>query len=417
MAMLLIIPFEADASSRKTFRGEVSVEQGYESNIDRVPRDAESEHESRVSPRMVYTRDTQTSSFSLSYAPSLVYSYRTKDERVDHQAAASYSIQALKRLGFNFSNTYRLSDDPYTFTEAEEIDGEIELSDRRGRRRYWINSFSSSMNYAYAQESIVSMGYNNRVLRNRDDEYTDYIRHSPFVSIAHRFNHQWSMRSGYTFSRGDFDGDNDITTHSGDVAVHYRLSPHTSIFSRLGYTYNDYEEPFRDYEVYTATVGVDRELSSKRSLDIETGASLVRPDALEYTEAFLLKAALDNELEKGSWRIHAESGLDQRYYDGIDDEGLSRYWLAGIRIRRPLTENVQGSTGATYREDEYIETIASDREKRIRADARLTYNFARWYRLDAGYAYTELDADERRDSYQNHRVFVRLTAGKDLIQW
>lgn len=393
------------------------MEQGYESNIDRVPRDAESEHESRVSPRMIYTRETHKSSFSLSYAPSLVYSYRTEDERVDHQAAAAYAVQARKRLGFNFSNTYRLSDDPYTFTEAEVIDGEIELSDRRGRRRYWTNSFSSSMNYVYAQESVVRLGYNNRVLRNRDDRYTDYIRHSPFVSVAHRFNHQWSMRSGYTFTRGDFDGDDDITTHSGDVSVHYRLSPRTSIFSRLGYTYNDYEESFRDYEVYTATAGVNRQLSPRRSLDLEAGASLVRRDTLEDTEAFFLKAGLDSELKKGSWRVHGESGFDQRYYDGIDDEGLSRYWLAGIRIRRQLTENVTGSAGGTYREDEDIETNASDREKRIRADGRLTYNFARWYRLDAGYSYTELDAGERRGSYENHRVFLRLTAGKDLIQW
>ena len=150
---------------------------------------------------------------------------------------------------------------------------------------------------------------------------------------------------------------------------------------------------------------------------MESGASLVRRDILSDTEAFFLKASLDNELQRGSWRVHGESGLDQRYYEGIDDEGLSRYWLAGIRIRRQLTENVSGSTGVTYREDDDIETNGSDREKRIRADARLTYNFARWYRLDAGYAYTELDADERRGSYENHRVFVRLTAGKDLIQW
>ena len=417
MALVLSIPLFAVASSQKTFRGEIAVEHSYESNPDRVASDAESEHESRVAPRMTYTRDTRLSSFSLLYAPSLVHSRRTEEDRVDHLASAAYNIQARKRLEFDFSNTYRLAYTSYTYTEEEIAEEEIVLSDRRGRRRYWTNSASASMNYEYGPQSFFNTGYNNRILRNKDAAYTDYVRHSPFVSVSHRISHQWRIMTGYTFTRGNFDGADDITTHSGNVSVHYSLSPHTSIFSRLGYIHNEYEQSQRDYEVYTAAVGVNRQMSPLRSIDIETGASLVKRDLVSDTRALFLRASLDSQIKRGSWRVYGESGIDQRYYAGIDEEGLSRYWLAGVRINRTLTENVSASTGVYRRDDEYLERSDMEKEKRIRADARITYSFARWHRLTAGYSYTDLDADRKPDSYENHRVFIRLTAGRDLLKW
>ena len=423
IVLLLLLPLAAAASSQKTFRGEVSVEQGYQSNIDRVHSDPVAEHESRITPRMIYTRSTGASNLRLAYSPSLVHSYRTEEQRIDQRVSAAYNIQVAKRLGLNFNNTYRLADDPYTYAGWEVVDGEIELSDRRGRRQYWTNSFSASMDYEYGQQRLVSLGYNNRILQYEQDIHTDFVQHSPFASISHRINHRWSLRSSYTFTQGDFDGDDDRTSHSADFAVSYALSPHTDIFSRIGYAATDYEQELqaiRNFEVYTATVGLDRQLSPLRSIDVETGVSQIKREAFAGIEsdilAFFLRANLDNQLQRGSWRLYGESGTDQRYYTGID-EGLSRYWLAGVQANRTLTRNITGSAGVSYREDDYIEREVSDREKYIRANARLRYSFARWYQLTLGYSYSELESSRPFNNYENHRVFIRLTAGKDLFSW
>jgi hypothetical protein len=422
MLIIMLLPFAADASV-KTLRGEIDLEQIYETNRDRVHTNEEYDSRSVVTPRMIFSRSTQKSNLSLSYAPSLVYSYQLEDERVDHAGSGELDVYLAERLRWDLRNTYLQSDDPYRYIGITETgDGEFELADRRGSRRYWTNRFTTSMNLAYARDSELNVGYINHVLRNSDHRYLDFTRHSPFASLSYRFNHQWSTGVSYTFSFGEYEDDGDFTTHSGDATVYYNWSPFTRLFTRGAYLQTDFEDSLDDdgYSIYTATVGLDRELSPTRNIEVETGASLIERDLGDDTEAFFLRAVLNTRMELGSWRLSAESGTDERYLRGtrrFDEEGLSRYWSAGATFSRALSSSITGTAGASYREDRYIQRPDSDLEQRYIGSATMAYDFARYYRLTLGYIYIRLDADREFDSYENHRVFIRLTAGQDFFRW
>ena len=416
---LIIMGLVRADASQKTFRGEIGLQQDYDSNADRVPTDEQYESTSRVTPRFTFGRLTQTSNFSLTYAPSFVYSYRNEEERTDHFASVGYGRRLSQRVSVDFDNTYRMTDDPYTYTEFTEIgEGDFELSDRRGRRRYWSNSFSGSTRLDYARDSFMNLGYRNHVLRNRDDNFEDdYTRHTPFAGLTHRFNHQWQTQLSYTYTIGNFDNREDLRTHDGSGRLFYSFSPFTRVFVLGGYMQTDYDDSILDYAVYTTAAGFDRELSAVRSVSFETGVSFIQRDNFADTDALYLKVSLDNAIQRGSWSVYGESGVDQRLYTGADDSFLSRYRLAGARVNYALGRNLTGTTSLEYRRDENIDTPVSDRETRIRANAGLAYTFARWYRLSAGYSYVDLDADQPARSYDNHRLYISLTAGKELLRW
>ncbi len=411
------LPSAAEASV-KNLRGEIDIRQGYQSNIDRVPEGEEYEWTTSVTPRLIFSRRAQRSSLSLTYAPSYVYEWEAEEDRIDHSAGLGYDRYLAQRLLWTVDNTFVRSDDPYTYAEFTETDeGDIEISDRRGRRRYWTNRATTELEWEYARESFFGIGYTHAVLRNRDDAFRDYTRHSPFASLSRRFSQRWEADVSYRYTLGDFDDDEDLETHESDLYVYYRTSPMMRYFVHGGYLRNKYEETPRDYTVYTASAGIDRDLSPMRSLSLELGHSwFVRDDASD-SDAFYMRAALDNSLRRGTWRIYGESGYDVRYYEGVDDDGLSEYWLAGFRIDHGISQNVAGSLSASYREDRFEERAVNEREKRFSGDIRIAYGFARYYSLYAGYGYTDVDADRETRSYENHRAYVGLSAGKDLLQW
>ena len=428
----LLMPSSAGASV-KTLRGEVALEQMYESNPDRVSAGETYDSRSSISPRMIFTRSAQKSSLALRYAPSLVYSYQTKDERVNHRGSGEYEVYLARRLRLNLRDTYVQADDLYIYSEVREVsDGELEMTDRRGRREYWINQFAGSMNLEYARESFLDVGYANDLLRNREDGFTDFTRHKPFSSISYRFNQRWGSKLDYAYtlieyddSFDDDDGDDERKIHEGGGMLDYKLSPLTRLFMRGIYQRTVYEDSIREYEVYTATVGIDRQLSPFRSVAFESGYSRIKREDFSDKDAFNLKMAVDTVMERGAYRLYAESGTDELYYRGIDKDELSLYWRVGARINHGLTENISGNAEIYYSEAEFLERDESERQVWYSARAGLSYRFARYYELSAGYSFTDVDAADRidptgreiDDSYQNHHVFIRLTAGKDLLKW
>ncbi len=428
----LLMPLSAGASV-KTLRGEVVLEQMYESNPDRVSTGETYDSRSSISPGMIFTRSSQKSRLALRYAPSLIYSYQTEDERVNHRGSGEYEVYMARRLRLNFRDTYVQGDDLYTYTQVREIsDGDLEMADRRGRREYWTNQFAGSMNLEYARESFLDVGYANDLLRNREDGFTDFTRHKPFSSLSYRFNQQWGSTLDYSYELieydngfDDDDGDDQRKIHEGGGLLHYKPSPLTRLFMRGVYRRTDYEDSFREYEVYTATVGIDRQLSPFRSVAFESGYSRIKREGFSDKGAVNLKMAVDTTMERGVWRLYGESGTDELYYRGIDKDELSLYWRIGARISHGLTKNISGNAEVYYSEALFIERDESEKQVWYSARTGLSYRFARYYQLSAGYSYTDVDAVYRidptgrevDDSYQNHHVFIRLTAGKDLLKW
>ncbi|MCF8096050.1 MAG: hypothetical protein K9J79_11900, partial [Desulfobacteraceae bacterium] len=253
VVVVFMLLLSSAAFAQSTLRGGVSLEQGYDSNINREPEYEVYESTTTLSPSLDYVRKGRRTSFSLGYSPGFVYSYLTEDVRIDHRASAGYDLELTRKLHLDFRNRFVRTQDPYEIGEG--IDDSIEISDRRGRRTYWSNNFSAGAAYTYGEQRFVEMGYQNRVLENRDETYSDFMRHSPFVSVSHRISHQWDTKLEYRFVRGDFEEpeesaeSGDLTTNSGDFYLYYSFTPHTRVFGHLGYSQTDYDEKPDDYKV------------------------------------------------------------------------------------------------------------------------------------------------------------------------
>lgn len=423
------MPLSAGASL-KTFRGEIDLGQTYESNPDRVSADERYDSRSSITPRMIFTRLTQGSSLTLMYAPSLNYSYQTKEESVNHRGSGKYVVYLARRLRLDLRNAYVKSDDLYTYEEVRELgDGEFELSERRGRREYYTNRFSGSINLEYARASFLNAGYTNHVFRNRADGFTNFARHNPFASISHRFNHQWGSKLDYSLTVTDYDEDDDDddkrNTHQGIATFDYKPSPLTRLFVRGGYQRMDYDRSLRKYEIYSTTAGIYRKFSPMRSVEFESGYSKIIREDFADNEAFNMLIAINTTMKKGSWRLYGESGTEELYYRGIDKDELSIHWRIGMGIHHVLTKNISGNADVYYSEAESIERDEPERQKWLRAKAELFYSFARYYRFSIGYSYSDVEVLDSvdaagkgiNDSYENHHVFVKLTAGKDIMKW
>ncbi|MFP4194757.1 MAG: outer membrane beta-barrel protein [Desulfosalsimonas sp.] len=421
LMVLFLLVYPCAALAESILRGGVSLEHGYDSNINREPDNEVYESTTTFSPSLDYTWQGRRSGFSLGYSPGFVYSYLTEDVRIDHQASAGYDIQVARRLNLNFTDSFVRTQDPYEIGEG--IDDDIGISDRRGRRTYWSNSFSASAGWTYGSERVLEIGYGNRILENDEEQYSDYIRHSPYASVSHRINHQWEAAINYSFVRGEFDEPDqsalseDLTTNSGDVYLYYRISPQTRVFGHLGYSRSDYDEEPNDYEVYTASTGVESQYSPTLNISIDAGGSMVEREFFSDTSALYLNGRVEKSWQRTSWYLSAGSGLDAREYTGVDDLGLSRYWTAATGLDRTLMRELKGNVDLRYRDDAYLEREPSTDEQRFEASAGLSWTFARWYRLYGRYTFVDNNADIEADNYVDHRYTIGISAEKDLFRW
>lgn len=440
LALPLFFPFVATAAEN-TLNGGVSLGQAYDSNIYRDSSNEESEWKSILTPSLLYTRTESTSNFSLKYAPGITYNYRNDDKYMDQFASAKYDLLLSQKLQIHFLDTYLLTDEPYSDSASNlqanqgnpsyGIAGRpdtIQISDQRGQNRYWTNNFTTSADYEYAQESTVNVGYQYYILDNKDDTIADFVKNSPHLSIKHHLNQQWDTKLAYRFIKGDFDdveplpgsastnNSEDLTTNASDVYLYYNFTPFSSVFGHYGYSQTDYDGIQEDYDSHTLSAGANHRLSPTLSLGGEGGASLLQRDSAD-TNAFYMRLSLNKDWEKSSWILSADSGLDEQQFSGVNDLGLSRYWMLRNSFNHTFTKDITGMASLSYRDDTYLDRIPQEKEQELQGDALLAYSFFQWYQLSLRYTYVNHLADLAINEYDDHRILLQLSAAKDLLKW
>jgi hypothetical protein len=442
LALPLFFPHVATAAEN-TLNGGVSLGQAYDSNIYRDSSNEESEWKSILTPSLLYTRSEPTNTLSLKYAPGIVYNYRNDDKYMDQFASAKYDLLLSQKLQIHFLDTYILTDEPYSDSASNlqanqgnpsyGIAGRpdtIQISDQRGQNRYWTNNFTTSADYEYAQESTVNIGYQYYILDNKDDTIADFVKNSPHLSIKHHLNQQWDTKLAYRFIKGDFDdveplpgststnnnNSEDLTTNASDVYLYYNFTPFSSVFGHYGYSQTDYDGIREDYDSHTLSAGANHRISPTLSLGGEGGASLLQRDSAD-TNAFYMRLSLNQTWEKSSWILSADSGLDEQQFSGVNDLGLSRYWMIRNSFNHTFTKDITGMASLSFRDDTYLDRIPQEKEQELQGDALLAYSFSQWYQLSLRYTYVNHQADLAINEYDDHRILLQLSAAKDLLKW
>jgi len=429
-----------------------------------------------VSPRLSFSSAGADDLFQLTVAPALNYDdlYNTTD--VDWDFRLSEDKRLSQNWTFALTDGFFLGDDPVrenNLRTAEITPGTIRvqelevvgspgdeenaaLTERYGRRRFWRNDFELSTGYTYAEDSVASIGYNYGVLRNEGDNgadlYAEYDRHDVFGSLGYRFTPTWRLDNRARYSKGNFDEDqqvlvitnngvvenrvlDDLEEYQFQTRVSYTRSPHLQYFGEYRYQGADYEDEARDdYDIHQFLVGYNYDLSPHVRMTMYGGPVIGTFENSSSDTDVVAYGGLEWDVEHGTFAFPLGKGYSQNNFDGRSS-GLSEFWGAGTSFAYQFTENLQSEISANYvdhdriqdlgffpagttRSPEFGQTLYS--EKSYDAGASLSYTFAQWYHVSAGYRYFNNDSDLESDpygDYDEHRVFVELSWGNELFRW
>ena len=145
--------------------------------------------------------------------------------------------------------------------------------------------------------------------------------------------------------------------------------------------------------------------------------SFLERDAKSDREDFFYILAFNKKLKRAAIDLSGKGGYDQQLFNGTEDEALSRYWSVRGGLNYQLLKDLDSGIYAKYREDKYIERQPEQDEETLETGATLTWLFSRWYSVSVRYVYTRLDADIEINEYDDHRLFLEIKAGKDLLKW
>ncbi|MEN8258471.1 MAG: outer membrane beta-barrel protein [Thermodesulfobacteriota bacterium] len=392
--------------------GGATMQQNYDSNIHRTDRNRVNEWTTAFSPNIAIDSTGQYHSLFLKYSPSVVYSHLTDNERWDHFLTTGLNKELGERLSFSVRDTFVRAEDPYSDEESG-----IELSDSRGRNRYWTNNVTASLGYEYARESSITFSYLNMILDNDERLDDDYVKHRPGISIKQRFSSHWQAEADYFFTKGNFEEDDDLENHAGDLYIYYLPTTFSKFFVHGGYTTNQYQGISNDYDISRASIGFEHQLSSSSDVRLEGGGSFLNRDVRDDKEAFYFTVAANKKFQHGFLSLNGEGGIDEQQFDGTSELDVSRYWLISSAFNYSLTSSLVAGTTFSYREDTYWERTPEEKEELVKAEASLSYTFWRWYTATARYVYSMRDADVSTRCYDDNRVFLELTYNKDFFHW
>jgi hypothetical protein len=418
----------------------------YDSNVNRTPDNEISQWETTLRGFIELSREGQKGSLHLQFIPTFKYTYRTAetDNSIDYALNFLASRKLSDRFQFNIINFFNHTDDlgaenftlSTTSSTNEEQDvltdtseensfrPDLTLSDRIGRQELTDNYLSTSLVYEYARNSLVTLGYDNRILKYDEPGNDNYMYNSPWTILSFWFNPQWNTSLAYKYTDAEFDLSEDFITHDLGFNLNFMFSKHDRVAATIEYFKKDYEilqEDFinqlSDFYAVYAQLGWRHYFSPHRTISISAGPIFLHINN-ENDDSTIPYFNIDYRrgFENGFWYIRAEGGLADRSFEAAD-EGLSEFLQLSEGIRLQVAKNVSANFSVYLRNDNLLETYTEYDEKTFNATADLTYEFARWYFLSALYGFNKLNSDIDSNDYVDHRFFITLGFSKEMYRW
>lgn len=412
--VLIFVLFSTNhvAARQNSLSGTVTATQGYESNIHRVHQNEQSEWTTTISPALTITSQGIRDNLFLRYTPGLVYSNRTSQERVDHNLLLTADRDLIKNFNLAFTNTFIRAEEPH-----DEAEIGIQLADRRGQNRYWTNRAAVDLKQTFGRNNFWQGGYIYQILDHNEINQDDYNKHNPHLSITYSFTPQWQTAAAYSFTKGNFDQSDDLTTNAADLKLNFNRTKFSTIFSHYSWSATNYDGTMKDYIRQSLSIGLDHALDTDTSITLASGISTVKRERAANHESFFYNLTFDRRIKDGVIKLTGSGGFDQRQFDGTIDTGLSRYWSIKGNLNYRLDTNLASNIYLTYRHDKYLERQPKQDEEMLTAGASLTWTFARWYSISINYLYSQLSADVAADEYDNNQLFLQLKTNRDILKW
>jgi hypothetical protein len=240
---------------------------------------------------------------------------------------------------------------------------------------------------------------------------------------------------GLGYYKGDFEdtGDDglplDLQEYRGNIELRYSREERSSFPLDYRYQKADYKNLRDDVWGHELTFSWDYAFDSRNHLIVGAGPSYAETDDLSGALDYNMIVDFLRRFQHGSIEALVEKRLLSRHFSGIGDTGLvdvtdvrldfnylvspslSLDFFGLYRYEEILNPEGEFFTAALGGGDPALESDIDDvtyTRDAYSAGASLSYDFWRRFTTSLSYVYYQQDGDVSSDSYEDHRIFLRL---------
>ncbi len=428
-------------------------------------------------PEVTITSQGARDFLSFRYAPVFKYDDISDESDVDHYLNFDVERSFSSRWTVQVLDNFQRTDDPSfnsrssslntvsteSSQEAEQVTenssdvqqstvSSSELSRDLGRRRYWSNDLQAKARYTINSESSVGGGYGFKVLRDDGtgesvNSYEDYDRHNLFADVEYRINQSWHSSVILDYVKGLYDDivnpeteafvSDDLDEYRATLRADYLYSGKSFfpfVYNFVGVKYdNDLQ---RDSWAHEFTVGWSHDFDARNHLAIGGGPTYVNGEGVEGEWDYNIYLDYKYNLARSSFSLFLEKKYDTRNFSGDRaDSGFKDTYLARAAYNHFFTRDLFFDLFASYRWesnlDPQVEALGVSSENNeestigdltydkdiVECGVGLNYSFMKYFTTRFRYTYYLSDGDLNRDSYNDHRLLLTLSASTELWKW
>jgi len=341
----------------------------------------------------------------------------------------TYAQDSVVGLGYTFGVLRNLSDDDNGYQDYDRHATTGQLSYRINR--YWkmetqvgyVKGIYEPTEVTFIQPEIIQVP-----VENEDNELDENVAEEENES-------EIEFEEQTVFNQSEEEFNDDLEEYQFLFRVNYDWRTRDRLFSSYSFNATDYESFAReDAALHDITLGWSHDFTRAFQMTLSGGPSFATYENRSTDTGYNAYAGLIwNYHQHTTLSANSSYGWDFNNFDG-DRTGLSETWLSSLDYSYQFSPRLSLSFSTSYKrsnneeplattvlldlegEDTASDDISEYIEESYDAGVTLSYNFLRWYTVSATYRYADYQSENDRD-YDEHRVYLTLSASKELFRW
>lgn len=390
---------------------------GYDDNIH-LQRNKRSDTFIQASPTLRVEMGKPTNRFDALAKADFVhyFDHSDLDSFENGSLAMGWRGEPSRNLSFDIRNYLVSTYDPAQLNQEGQLEQVRETDQRRVS-----NTLNASAQYAYAPMSYIWSGYS---FSFNEVTTTDYY-HKIEGGVAQKMGADYQVMASAGYAYDDFEESPDVQRVTGEGRLNRFMGPLHTAFVSLGAevvrsrSSNQDVARARDYEIYSATVGLNSKPTRTLEWEVSAGASYVQGDSSENQAAGSVQPLFNARVRYNQqrWRAEAYAQATLREYDYLgEDSGLALSQRVGALARWELARHWGLMVSGDYIRDDYQQDDLGSTTGRqgltqtYQAAVVLDYQWTKYISFSLDYRYLNIDAADNDDDRSQNRVVLLLNA-------
>ena len=387
----------------------ISLSEEYSDNFDGDEDDPREEFLTTLSLGTAYRLETARAFVSLANSISGNYEAREDNYNVGFANLTLNAGYDASWWSLGVSDSF-IRDDDFLSSDSSEV--------RRGRRKYFRNTVTPQVRFAFGPLTSLSLAYTNIIVIN-DDDPDDSITHAATVGLSHQFSRRVSSDLSYNFTLSDDDGGADTRSHQASGSLNYNVSARTVLSLGSSGSIIERRNGGTDATTYGGDVGLTHRFSNDWQVFTSLGATVLDQAGEGQQAIFTGQGSLNGVLfgrepRTTTLTITAQQGVEDTAGD-VDSVGIVQTTSASVSIGHAFSRAIRTVLSGDVGRSEQFEDTGTIESEDGRVDLEwgagisATYAFARTWLLSLEYRHSERFSDASDGDFDENRASLTVS--------